>query len=117
MCRFMIWYDLPAAFVFLQNQINSAGWSAKSLPRIGKQNTSHSRSFPRVSSSFGRSLPSVKSESASTIRRKFEIQEKKAPPQDSSSKDKQMKDESSDESGAEEEHIIRIDSPSRLSFR
>lgn len=97
--------------------INSTGWRAKSLPRIGEQKPSHSRSFARVSSSFERPLASVKSEGASTIRRKFGIQETKAPPQDSSSKANQLQDESSDESGAEEEHIIRIDSPSRLSFR
>lgn len=63
-------------------------------------------------------MVSAKSEGSTTLKQKFRVEEYKqvgnAPQPDESHG---RRDESSDDSGGEEEHIVRIDSPSRLSFR
>ncbi|XP_062172474.1 sodium/hydrogen exchanger 8 [Alnus glutinosa] len=92
----------------------------------------HTRSFPRSSliklsyptgpSHPGPRLVSVKSEGAATVRRNLGVRKftgNFTPTQEQSKdpRESHVVDCSSDESGAEDEHIVRIDSPSRLSFR
>ncbi|KAK2999720.1 hypothetical protein RJ639_023625, partial [Escallonia herrerae] len=76
-------------------------------------------SYPRVPIDHGRPLVSVRSEGSSTVRRNRELKGEPLNPSvpSSSTKDNRVKDCSSDESDAEDEHIVRIDSPSNLSFR
>ncbi|KAH6790352.1 sodium proton exchanger [Perilla frutescens var. frutescens] len=84
---------------------------------------SHSRSYPRVPSAPTCPMVSVKSEGSTTLRKKFDIQENKQESNASERKELRLnesgarRDDSSDDSGCEDEHIVRIDSPSRLSFR
>ncbi|CAA3011767.1 sodium hydrogen exchanger 8 isoform X1 [Olea europaea subsp. europaea] len=91
-----------------------------SFPRFTGVKPSHSLSYPRVPSNGARRLVSVRSEGSSTLRKKHDVQESK---QENTAQDLQLQeshardDSSDDESGAEDEHIVRIDSPSRLSFR
>lgn len=79
-------------------------------------------SNPIVPSYPGHRLVSVKSEGAATVRRnlgmrKFTGNFTPTPKQSKDPRESHVVDGSSDESGAEDEHIVRIDSPSRLSFR
>ncbi|KAK2965023.1 hypothetical protein RJ639_029518 [Escallonia herrerae] len=76
-------------------------------------------SYPGVPTDHGRPLVSVRSEGSSTVRRNGELKREPSNPSvpSSSTKDNRVKDCSSDESDAEDEHIVRIDSPSNLSFR
>ncbi|KAK6921584.1 hypothetical protein RJ641_012091 [Dillenia turbinata] len=94
----------------------------RSAPRISQVQPSHSLSYPRVPSHGGHLLVSVRSEGSATVRRNLEVRkfEGKKPyiPLPAAAKNEtRVIDESSDESGAEDEEIVRIDSPSRLSFR
>lgn len=75
--------------------------------------SSHSKSYPRVPSSQGQSLPYAKSEGATMLGK---VASPKPPVPSSSTTKPLVTDYSSDESGGEDEHIVRIDSPSRLSF-
>ncbi|KAL3830717.1 hypothetical protein ACJIZ3_019519 [Penstemon smallii] len=78
---------------------------------------SHSRSCPRIHSIHPRSMVSVKSEGSTTLRKKLDMQENKQENNGSLLYETNAtRIESSDDSGCEDEHIIRIDSPSRLSF-
>ncbi|KAL3502151.1 hypothetical protein ACH5RR_036600, partial [Cinchona calisaya] len=98
------------------SMINNAPWRARGFSGTVKLKPFHSHSYPRVPSNRVRPLVSVKSEGSSTIRKKLQVSEGKSQIRDSSLKEKQDRDDSSDESGAEDEHIVSIDSPSRLSF-
>ncbi|OMO72604.1 hypothetical protein COLO4_27555 [Corchorus olitorius] len=92
---------------------------SRSLSRMNLHRPTHSLSYPRVPSYPGHPLVSVKSEGAATLRKKLEGRKFAghiSPPQQKDSNTKEGHD-SSDESGAEEEILIRIDSPSTLSFR
>ncbi|KAK3003158.1 hypothetical protein RJ639_018924 [Escallonia herrerae] len=73
-------------------------------------------SYPGVPTDHGRPLVSVRSEGSSTVRRNGELKREPSNPSvpSSSTKDNRVKDCSSDESDAEDEHIVRIDSPSTL---
>lgn len=76
----------------------------------------HSLSYP------GHPLVSARSEGSVTLRKNLGARKftGRVPPEkakDSESKDAHINDDSSDESGIEDEILIRIDSPSRLSFR
>ncbi|KAK1387163.1 Salt overly sensitive 1 [Heracleum sosnowskyi] len=76
--------------------------------------SSHSLSYPRVISPEGQPLVYAKSEGAATLGK---VPTSKPPVPSSSTTKTHGMDYSSDESGAEDEHIVRIDSPSTLSFR
>ncbi|KAM5566575.1 sodium/hydrogen exchanger 8 [Rosa sericea] len=95
----------------------------RSFPRSGPTKPSHTVSYPNVPISDSRPLVSVRSEGASTVRKNLEVRkfaEKITLPGQSSTNPKESHvviDDSSDESGGEDDVIIRIDSPSRLSFR
>ncbi|XP_048318425.2 sodium/hydrogen exchanger 8 isoform X2 [Ziziphus jujuba] len=94
----------------------------RSFPNHSSIQSSHSLSYPNISSNLGRTLVSVRSEGSSTLRknlaaRKFSATNTSAPLQDTELKEGHAADASSDESGAEDELIVRIDSPSKLSFQ
>lgn len=81
-------------------------------------------SYPNVPLSDSRPLVSVRSEGSSTVRKNLQVRkiaDKITPPAQSSTDPIQshvvIDDDSSDDSGGEDDVIIRIDSPSRLSFR
>ncbi|KAJ4960786.1 hypothetical protein NE237_020696 [Protea cynaroides] len=84
--------------------------------------TSHSHSYPRVPSMGvrGRRLVSARSEGAATVSGGFKTKELTGPNPStqipSRTKESQLVDYSSDESGCDDEIIVKIDSPSRLSF-
>ncbi|KAG8637593.1 sodium/hydrogen exchanger 8 isoform X3 [Manihot esculenta] len=85
-------------------------------------NRSQSMLFSRVASLNGRPLVSVRSEGSTTLRKNLRVEKFSrtvpAPPQQRTDTDEShVLDYSSDDSGAEDDHIIRIDSPSNLSFR
>lgn len=105
-------------------QLNLRRLRTRSFPISSRVKPTHSLSYPRVPSvPAKRPMVSVKSEGANTLRTKFNIQENEragnAPERKELHRDESRakRDESSDDSGGEEEHIVRIDSPSRLSFR
>ncbi|PON79235.1 Cation/H+ exchanger, CPA1 family [Parasponia andersonii] len=81
----------------------------------------HSVSYPMMPSDQDRPLVSVRSDGSATVKnlegRNFtgEIISKSL--QSTASKENPVPEDSSDDSGAEDEFIVRIDSPSRLSFR
>ncbi|KAJ0039259.1 hypothetical protein Pint_22522 [Pistacia integerrima] len=77
---------------------------------------SHNLSYSRVPSHSAYQLPSVRSEGPATARKKLEMRKSTGEiPADTT--ESHVIDYSSDDSGAEDEFIVRIDSPSRLSFR
>ncbi|XVF85519.1 hypothetical protein PTKIN_Ptkin17bG0123900 [Pterospermum kingtungense] len=95
---------------------------SRSLSRMNLSQPAHSLSYPRVPSYPGHPLVSVRSEGSATLRKNLEARKftRRIPPEkakDSDTKVGHVNDESSDESGAEDEILIRIDSPSGLSFR
>ncbi|XP_031384189.1 sodium/hydrogen exchanger 7 isoform X2 [Punica granatum] len=107
-------------------------YRGRSFIRINQSKTSHSLSYPSVPSHHGRTLVSVRSEGSATATatsrtmpsrtslgmREFS-QQVLPRPQPHSADRREISagnDDSSDESGADEV-IVRIDSPSRLSFR
>ncbi|KAL1568679.1 Son of sevenless 1 [Salvia divinorum] len=101
------------------SMINLRRRRPRSFLRSSRVKPAHSLSYPRVPSApTHRPMVSAKSEGSTTLKQKFRFQEYKqvgnAPEPDES---RARRDESSDDSGGEEEHIVRIDSPSRLSFR
>ncbi|KAK2635611.1 hypothetical protein Ddye_030403 [Dipteronia dyeriana] len=79
-------------------------------------------SYPRVASHHGYPLTSVRSGGDATVRKKPEASKSAGQIPSSSlqnayTNERHAIDVSSDESGGEDEIIVRIDSPSRLSFR
>ncbi|KAL6566292.1 Son of sevenless 1 [Orobanche gracilis] len=84
---------------------------------------SHSVSYPSVPTVPARPMFSVKSEGSTTFGTKRGTQENKKKHNSSQYEECRLnrnhaaRDDSSDESGCEDEHIVRIDSPSKLSFR
>lgn len=95
----------------------------RSLLRSGPTKPSHTVSYPNVPLRDDRMLVSVRSEGAATVRKNLEVRKfagKTSRPGHSSRDPKEshvVDGDSSDESGGEDDVIIRIDSPSRLSFR
>lgn len=83
---------------------------------------SHSLSYPRVPTTHAPPLVSVRSEGPATARRgidtgKLTGQNLKPPLQGTPhTKETHEVDDSSEESGVEDELLVRIDSPSKLSF-
>uniref|UniRef100_A0A5B7A4E3 Cyclic nucleotide-binding domain-containing protein n=1 Tax=Davidia involucrata TaxID=16924 RepID=A0A5B7A4E3_DAVIN len=102
------------------SMVNNNRWHASSSKR-SQIKPSHSVSYPKVPSNHGRPLVSIRSEGSSTVRKKLEVREligqNSTSQLQSSSTKERVRDDSSDESGAEDELIVRIDSPSSLSFR
>ncbi|KAI7743537.1 hypothetical protein M8C21_000736 [Ambrosia artemisiifolia] len=76
---------------------------------------SHSKSYPRVPPTERRGLLSVRSEGSTTVRKTVNTGSESLIGPDDRNDGHEM-DYSSDESGGEDEHIVRIDSPSTLSF-
>ena len=114
-----------ANFSYLINQISIEGHSPHASPNgQGKspKKPSHSRSYSRVPPpTESRRLISVKSEGSTTVRKNVNVGEIAsesliAPRENPDPNDTREMDYSSDESGGEDEHIVRIDSPSTLSF-
>lgn len=109
--------------MLLNHQINIR--HTRSFPRSRSVKPTHSLSYPSVPSVRARSLVSVKSEGSTTLRKKLDVQENKQESTASHSQRKELRlneshatrDDLSDDSGCEDEHIVRIDSPSGLSFR
>ncbi|KAK9277152.1 hypothetical protein L1049_006691 [Liquidambar formosana] len=96
----------------------------RSFPRSLQVKPSHSLSYPEVPLHHGRPLVSIKSEGATNMSksqvRKSTGQNHTPPLQSTSTRDShvsRVKEDSSEDSGAEDEVIVSIDSPSRLSFR
>lgn len=94
-----------------------------SFPRRRKVSPTHSQSYPTVPVTRPRPpLVSAKSEGSTTLGKRLDMQEstveshilqhEKLHPFETHG----TRDDSSDDSGCEDEHIVRIDSPSRLSF-
>ncbi|XP_058184288.1 sodium/hydrogen exchanger 7 isoform X4 [Rhododendron vialii] len=95
-----------------------------SSTRSNQARPSHSLSYPIVPLSHERVLVSVRSEGSSTVRKNREAVQKlkgqdlaREVESSRTTKESHAMNDSSDESGAEDELIVRIDSPSRLSFR
>ncbi|KAJ7954466.1 Sodium/hydrogen exchanger 7 [Quillaja saponaria] len=119
----------------IKNQVNSLSARAMQLSRYGsmvencwrtKSSSSvldrppQSLSYPAVPSYHGHTLVSVKSEGAATAKNNTEVRElteQVTNPSVQTTEPRGRHDDSSDESGADDELIVRIDSPSRLSFR
>ncbi|KAI3717473.1 hypothetical protein L1987_69112 [Smallanthus sonchifolius] len=78
---------------------------------------SHSQSYPRVPPTESRGLISVRSEGSATVRKNVNMGSESliGPDPDNTIASHEM-DYSTDDSGGEDEHIVRIDSPSTLSF-
>ncbi|GKU97567.1 hypothetical protein SLEP1_g10703 [Rubroshorea leprosula] len=92
----------------------------RSFTRV-RPETSSSLSYPRIPLSPDRPLISVRSKGAATLRknlvRNLAGQDPAPPMLSREDKEGQITNDSSDESGDENEHVIRIDSPSTLSYR
>ncbi|KAL7149630.1 hypothetical protein ABFS83_05G054200 [Erythranthe nasuta] len=111
-------YNLSARAMQLSiygSMISIPGRRTRSFPRSRRVKPSHSLSYPRVPLVNRPPIVSVKSEGSTTFRRKHDMQEAESSVRLNESRAR--RDESSDDSGGEDEHIIRIDSPSGLSFR
>ena len=81
----------------------------------------HIMSYPSVPSHHRRPLVSVRSEGATAVRKNLEVRkftgQTNPPGQQSTDPNKShVVEDSSDESGGEDDVIVRIDSPSTLSF-
>ncbi|KAL6543894.1 Son of sevenless 1 [Orobanche gracilis] len=106
------------------SMINMRGQGTRSSPRNRRIiRPTHSVSYPSVPTFHARPMYSVKSEGPAMLGTKLDTQENNKK-QSSSQYEKwhlnrshEARDDSSDESGCEDEHIVRIDSPSKLFFR
>ncbi|KAL5762963.1 hypothetical protein ACOSP7_019227 [Xanthoceras sorbifolium] len=94
----------------------------KSFSCSSEAKPADSLSYPRVASHHGYPLTSVRSEGDATVRKKLEARKSVGQIPSSSlqiagANERHAVEDSSDESGGEDETLVRIDSPSRLSFR
>ncbi|KAL7598716.1 hypothetical protein Lser_V15G22190 [Lactuca serriola] len=91
------------------------------------QPQSHSRSYPWVPPTETRRLISVRSEGSATVGRKVSVGELRGPgprfnppletnENENENENQEMGYSSDDDDGGDDEHIVRIDSPSTLSF-
>ncbi|CAI9096868.1 OLC1v1033109C1 [Oldenlandia corymbosa var. corymbosa] len=95
------------------SMVGNASWRARGLSGRTKSNPTHSNSYPSVPSTHARPLVGAKSEGA--IVKKVEVAEGQS--QNQGAVENEVRDDSSDDdSGVEDEQLIRIDSPSTLSF-
>lgn len=90
---------------------------APTFTRDNQSKPSVSRSYPRIPSKYARPLVAARSEGSCTMSKHAEVPGCKKEYRVTERPVREARDESSDESGCEDEHIVRIDSPSRLSFR
>ncbi|OVA16560.1 Cyclic nucleotide-binding domain [Macleaya cordata] len=103
-------------------KVNSSYRHTRSF-RSSQTKEQHSLSYPRVPSRRQvRRLVSVQSEGSATVRKNFTAKEFTRPDVNlplpiRNTIESRVGDDSSDESGNDDELIVRIDSPSRLSFR
>ncbi|XP_038875390.1 sodium/hydrogen exchanger 7 isoform X2 [Benincasa hispida] len=93
----------------------------KSFPGNIAEPSSHSLSNPAIGSYKGVPLPYIKSEGAGTLKkrldaRKLPISTVRPPQEKPVPNETNARDDSSEESGGEDDIIVRIDSPSVLSF-
>nr|GLL41714.1 sodium/hydrogen exchanger 8 isoform X2 [Ipomoea trifida] len=89
-----------------------------SFTRNNKTKPSLSRSYPNIRSNYARPLVSARSEGSCTMSKHAEAPRYKKERHSVTERPvREARGESSDESGCEDEHIVRIDSPSTLSFR
>lgn len=77
--------------------------------------------FSRTASLQGRPVVSVRSEGSTTLSKNLQVRRFSRyvlapPPKRTDANESHALDDFSDESGDEDNHVIRIDSPSRLSF-
>lgn len=84
-------------------------------------NPSHFRSYPEVpftDQEPKRTLTSVKSEGSTTVRKRYEeeVAKQELLPPSHSRRPSRVREDSSSDSGGEDDVIVRIDSPSNLSF-
>ncbi|KAL4196021.1 hypothetical protein AMTRI_Chr04g243960 [Amborella trichopoda] len=101
----------------------SDGQCPRRFPWSYSPKPAHSLSYPRVplkstKQTTARPLMSAKSEGA-TMNKHFitkDLEQQTQPVTTLPGKSREIEDDSSDESGGEDDHIVRIDSPSRLSF-
>ncbi|KAL8249031.1 hypothetical protein R6Q59_005899 [Mikania micrantha] len=84
-------------------------------PATSPKKSSHSKSYPRISPTEKRGLTTVRSEGYATVNKNVNVGTESLVGLDDATHSHAM-DYSSDESGGEDEHIVRIDSPSTLSF-
>ncbi|XP_042501434.1 sodium/hydrogen exchanger 8-like [Macadamia integrifolia] len=96
----------------------------RNFPRTSQTKSSHGESYPRIRSTgvLGRRLVSARSEGAATVNNGFKTKELTGPNPSTLIPNRKTKkiyqvDDSSDESGSDDGFIVRIDSPSTLSFR
>ncbi|KAG2707630.1 hypothetical protein I3760_05G156300 [Carya illinoinensis] len=92
-------------------------WCTRSSWRRGLVKPSHSLSYPTVPSYKDRRLLSVKSKGGITARKNLGENKFTGNRQVKYPRGSHPVDDSSDESGPEDEVVVSIDSPSRLSFR
>ncbi|XP_057544357.1 sodium/hydrogen exchanger 8 isoform X1 [Amaranthus tricolor] len=81
---------------------------------------SHIHSYPQITvGQDRRPLTSAKSEGSTTVRKRLEeeVTRKDLLPPSHTRKPSQARDDSSSESGGEDDFVVKIDSPSNLSFR
>ncbi|CAN4113887.1 unnamed protein product [Withania somnifera] len=96
------------------SMISNSRRRPRSFPGISAANISHSQSYPEVRSNGVQTLVSVRSEGSTTLRKNGQVQGEnkdisvrlpRAPIEES-----RAREDSSDDSGGEDEHLIRIDS-------
>ncbi|RXH79113.1 hypothetical protein DVH24_040260 [Malus domestica] len=132
--RIQFWFYLFAQANFFSYVKVNPQRCARSFPRSGPINPPHTVSYPSMPSYQGRShnvsypsvpshhnspLVSVRSEGATTVRKDYEARKFTAQTsllQSTEPNKSHVVNDSSDESGGEDDVIVRIDSPSRLSF-
>lgn len=115
-------YFAPLTISFFNLQQVDMGRRTRSFPQNGAIRPSHSKSFPTFRSQYNHQLLSVRSEGDATVRKNSEskkFSERLTPPRPQKTEPKRchLAENSSDESGGEDELIVRVDSPSRLSFQ
>ncbi|XP_042481679.1 sodium/hydrogen exchanger 8-like isoform X2 [Macadamia integrifolia] len=95
----------------------------RSFPKTSQMKPSHSISYPRVPSTgvLSRRLVSARSEGATTVSKSLKAKEFRVPNPSTQIPSRRTRkghsvDDSSDESGGDDDIIVRIDSPSGLSF-
>ncbi|GMH06731.1 hypothetical protein Nepgr_008571 [Nepenthes gracilis] len=97
------------------SMVPNTQWHGRSFYRSSSQvKPSHSMSYPRVPSGQGPRLVSVRSEGSAGNRIQEELTIQDPRPSSHSKKQSRVPDDSSDDSGVEDDVIVRIDSPSRL---
>jgi hypothetical protein len=118
MARFALLYSFSLIIVILKVDIPHR---SRSLSTNRSRQTPQSLSYPSFMPHQGRPLGSVKSEGAATSQKNIGVkgfmEDVTNLPSQSTDRRVHREDDSSDDSAIEEDIIVRIDSPSTLSFR